>query len=240
MMASTNSSSEPAEYAPIDDTFNPTIHRINHAVKSRAVYPEKPIPDTPSILLRFASPPDDLIEKVQSKIDALVEVADVKKVPPKVKGKRGREPVKPISGLDVDALLREEERKEEIDPDNAVPEFKQMLAATEEVAQIEEAAKQMGAIITTFITESFGDAKYARAMECLGVMREELTNLEEPGLYNTFVRDMKKQLLAGDLGGDRRDFWFKVRWSRMGLIDKKQSEVSTVSPEEADEFYKSK
>ncbi|KAI8671551.1 ATP-dependent DNA helicase II subunit 2 [Fusarium keratoplasticum] len=231
---------EPAEYAPIDDTFNPTIHRINHAVKSRAVYPEKPIPDTPSILLRFASPPEDLIEKVQSKIDALVEVADVKKVPPKVKGKRGREAVKPISGLDVDALLGEEERKEEIDPDNAVPEFKQMLAATEEVAQIEEAAKQMGAIITTFITESFGDAKYARAMECLGVMREELTNLEEPGLYNTFVRDMKKQLLSGDLGGDRRDFWFKVRWSRMGLIDKKQSEVSTVSPEEADEFYKSK
>ncbi|UPK90069.1 hypothetical protein LCI18_001004 [Fusarium solani-melongenae] len=231
---------EPAEYAPIDDTFNPTIHRINHAVKSRAVYPEKPIPDTPSILLRFASPPEDLIERVQSKIDALVEVADVKKVPPKVKGKRGREPVKPISGLDVDALLGEEERKEEIDPDNAVPEFKQMLAATEEVAQIEEAAKQMGAIITTFITESFGDAKYARAMECLGVMREELTNLEEPGLYNTFVRDMKKQLLAGDLGGDRRDFWFKVRWSRIGLIDKKQSEVSTVSPEEADEFYKSK
>ncbi|EEU46616.1 uncharacterized protein NECHADRAFT_68667 [Fusarium vanettenii 77-13-4] len=186
---------EPAEFAPIDDTFNPTIHRINHAVKSRAVYPEKPIPDTPSILLRFASPPEDLIEKVQSKIDSLVEVADVKKV----------------------------------------PEFKQMLAATEEVAQIEEAAKQMGAIITTFITESFGDAKYARAMECLGVMREELTNLEEPGLYNTFVRDMKKQLLSGDLGGDRRDFWFKVRWSRMGLIDKKQSEVSTVSPEEADE-----
>ncbi|WAO88574.1 ATP-dependent DNA helicase II subunit 2 [Fusarium falciforme] len=231
---------EPAEYAPIDDTFNPTIHRINHAVKSRAVYPEKPIPDTPSILLRFASPPEDLIEKVQSKIDTLVEVADVKKVPPKVKGKRGREAVKPISGLDVDALLGEEERKEEIDPDNAVPEFKQMLAATEEVAQIEEAAKQMGAIITTFITESFGDAKYARAMECLGVMREELTNLEEPGLYNTFVRDMKKQLLAGDLGGDRRDFWFKVRWSRMGLIDKKQSEASTVSPEEADEFYKSK
>lgn len=251
MMESTNSSREPAEYAPIDDTFNPTIHRINHAVKSRAVYPEKPIPDTPSILLRFASPPEDLIEKVQSKIDALVEVADVKKgsshqecprlvsnyaiVAPKVKGKRGREAVKPISGLDVDALLGEEERKEEIDPDNAVPEFKQMLAATEEVAQIEEAAKQMGAIITTFITESFGDAKYARAMECLGVMREELTNLEEPGLYNTFVRDMKKQLLSGDLGGDRRDFWFKVRWSRMGLIDKKQSEVSTVSSEEADE-----
>ncbi|RBR25821.1 uncharacterized protein FIESC28_01314 [Fusarium coffeatum] len=230
---------EPAEYVPIDDTFNPTIHRVNHAVKSRAVYPEKPVPETPSILLRFAQPPQDLIEKVQSKADALIEAADVKNVPPKVKGKRGRETVKPISGLDVDALLGGEE-KGEISPDNAVPEFKQVLAATEEVSEIEDAAKQMGTIITTFVTESFGDDKYQRALECLGVMREELINLEEPAFYNTFMEGMKKKLLSGDMGGDRRDFWFKVRWGRLGLIDNKQSEVSDVTPEQADEFYKSK
>ncbi|KAF9774795.1 hypothetical protein IL306_007169 [Fusarium sp. DS 682] len=227
---------DPDEYARIDESFNPTIHRINHAVKSRAVYPEKPVPDIPPILLRFAKPTEDLIETVQSKVDALVEAADVKKVPPKAKGKRGRETVKPISGLDVDALLGGEE-KGDISPDNAVPEFKQMLAATEELSQIEDAAKQMGAIISTFVTESFGDAKYQRALECLGVMREELINLEEPGLYNTFMQDMKKQLVSGELGGDRRDFWFKVRWGRLGLIDNKQSEVSDVSPEDAEQFY---
>ncbi|KAH6998760.1 SPOC like C-terminal domain-containing protein [Ilyonectria sp. MPI-CAGE-AT-0026] len=229
----------PAEYVPIDDSYNPAIHRINHAVKSRAIHPERPIPETPSILLRFASPPDDLIEKVQSKIDALIGTAEVKKVPPKAKGKRVRDTVKPISGLDVDALLGEGE-KSDIDPDNAVPGFKQALAATEELSEIEDATKQMGAITNTLITESFGDSKYARALECLAVMREELINLEEPGLYNTYVRDMKKQLLSGALGGDRRDFWFKMRWTRMGLIDKKQSEVSVVTPEEAEEFYKSR
>lgn len=138
----------------------------------------------------------------------------------------------------MDALLGEEE-KGDISPDNAVPEFKQMLAATEELSQIEEAARQMGAIISTFVTESFGDAKYQRALECLGVMREELINLEEPGLYNTFMQDMKKQLISGALGGDRRDFWFKVRWGRLGLIDKQQSEVSDVSQEDADEVSSS-
>lgn len=116
-----------------------------------------------------------------------------------------------------------------------MPEFKQLLAATEEVSEIEDAAKQMGTIISTFVTESFGDDKYPRALECLGVMREELISLEEPGLYNTFMRGMKKKLLSGDMGGDRRDFWFKVRWGRLGLIDNKQSEVSDVTPEEADE-----
>lgn len=155
-------------------------------------------------------------------------------VPPKAKGKRNREAVKPISGLDIDSLLGGEE-KEKVDPNNAVPSFKRALDASQALEDIEEAAKQMGAIIQSLITDSFGDSKYAQAMECLGVMREEITNLEEPGLFNTFVRDLKKQLLAGALGGDRRDFWFKVRWTRLGLIDQKQSEVSDVTAEEADE-----
>ncbi|KAF5229383.1 hypothetical protein FAUST_10453 [Fusarium austroamericanum] len=228
----------PSEYVPIDETFNPTVHRVNHAVKARAVYPENPVPDTPSILLRFAQPTQDLIEKVQSKTDALIQAADVKKVPPKVKGKRGRETIKPISGLDVDALLGE--KKSEISSDNAVPEFKRALAVTEDVSEIEDATKQMGMIISTFVTESFGGDKYPRALECLGVMREELINLEEPGFYNTFMREMKKKLISGDMGGGRLDFWFKVRWAHLGLIDNKQSDVSDVTPDEAVEFYKTK
>lgn len=155
-------------------------------------------------------------------------------VPPKAKGKRNRETIKPISGLDIDALLGEE-KKDAIDPDNAVPEFKRALDASQSLNDIEETAKQMGTIIRSFITDSFGDSKYAQAMECLGVMREEIINLEEPALFNNFVRDLKKQLLAGALGGDRRDFWFKVRWSKLGLIDQKQSEVSDVTKDELDD-----
>lgn len=71
--------SEPAEYAPIDETFNPAIHRINHAVKSRAIHPESSVPSVPALLLRFAAPPEDLIGKVQGRIDSLVQAAEVKK-----------------------------------------------------------------------------------------------------------------------------------------------------------------
>lgn len=71
--------SEPAEYAPIDDTYNPGIYRVTHAVKLRAVHPDKPIPETAARLLRYASPPEDLIERVQSRLDSLVETAEVKK-----------------------------------------------------------------------------------------------------------------------------------------------------------------
>ncbi|KAF4121181.1 ATP-dependent DNA helicase 2 subunit 2 [Geosmithia morbida] len=174
---------EPAEYAPFDDSYNPAIHRVNHAVKARAVHATGPVPPTPAVLLRFSSPPEDLIQKVQNRIDTLIQVAEVKK------------------------------------------------------EALRNAAKQMGQIIQTLVTDSFGDSKYAQAIECCGVMREELNNLDEPRIYNTFVRDLKMKVLSGTLGGDRRDFWFNIRSSRLGLIDKMLSELSEVSTEEAAEFY---
>lgn len=245
---------EPAEYASIEDSYNPSIHRVNHAVKARAVNHAAPVPPIPRILLRFSAPPEDLVEKVQSRIDKLVHAAEVKKgqysnesvmgiglqeltvnlVPPKAKGKRQREPIKPISGLDVDALLSEG-KKGKISPDNAVPDFKHALEIADSEEALDDASKQMGAIIRTLVTDSFGDSKYEQAVECCGVMREELISMDEPKLFNTFVRDLKMRLLSGTLGGDRRDFWFKIRWSKLGLIDNSQSEPSDVSAEEAEE-----
>ncbi|KAM3526217.1 hypothetical protein NHJ13051_003575 [Beauveria bassiana] len=228
---------EPAEFAPFDETYNPAIHRINNVVKQRAVHPDQPIDDIPSILLRYANPPQDLIDRVQDRIEDLIKEADVKKVPPKAKGRRNKEAVKPLSGLDVDALLGEDS-KGQITPENAVPDFKRAMATSEEISDIQSAAKQMGGIIELLVTDSFGDSKYARAVECIGVMREELINMEEPEMYNSFVRELKKSLLSGTLGGDRRDFWFKLRWSRLGLIEQSQLDTSKVTAEEADEVSK--
>lgn len=134
----------------------------------------------------------------------------------------------------MDALLGED-TKGKVTPENAVPDFKRALALSSEVSEIEEAARQMGEIIRSLVSNSFGDSKYAQAVECIGAMREELINMEEPQLYDSFVRELKKGLLSGALGGDRRDFWFKVRWSRLGLVEKSQSEVSNVTQDEAEE-----
>jgi ATP-dependent DNA helicase 2 subunit 2 len=225
---------------------------VNHAVKTRAIYTDGSIPDIPPMLLQYQNPPQKLLEQVQSQVEALIDAAEVKKgsphtqhfsfallltsfqVPPKAKGKRRRDPVKPISGLDVDALLGGE-RKGKVTAENAVPDFKNALDAAASVEEIEDAAKQLGAIIRDLITESFGDSKYDRAMESFGVLREELINLEEPHIFNNFVKDLKKSLLSGALGGDRRDFWFKIRYSKLGLIDKLESEASDVKAEEAEQ-----
>ena len=66
-------------------------------------------------------------------------------------------------------------------------------------------------------------------------MREEMIEVEEPGVYNTILRKLKEKLLKGELGGERKDFWYEVRKNRLGLVDKKSSERSDVSEDRARE-----
>jgi ATP-dependent DNA helicase 2 subunit 2 len=151
-------------------------------------------------------------------------------VPPRAKGKRSRDIAKPLSGLDVDSLLSTREKRQKISKENAIPEFRQILESAEDFKTIEDASKQISNIIRSLITHSVGDSGYARAIETLGVMRDELFALEEPKLYNDFISDLKKRLLAGDLGGDRRDFMWEIRKGKLGLIGQDKLDISDVTP----------
>ena len=232
----------PDEYAKPEDTYAPLVHRINQVVKWRATHPDLTltIPDPPEVLTRYSVPPSNLIERSNKSLESLRIAANVKNVPPRVKGRGKRqrsEREKPISGLDIDALLGNPTRVN-IDPANLVPSFKQALAVTDDLAAIQSAADAMAKEIRGLVKNSVGESAYGRALEALRVMRDELTELEEPEMYNNFMRVFKAELLNNELGGDRREMWWKVRGSRYGLIDQKRSLVSDVTVKEADEFYK--
>lgn len=64
-------------------------------------------------------------------------------------------------------------------------------------------------------------------------MRGEMIELEEPAVYNGFIRELKRKLLAGELGGDRREMWSEVRKNHLGLVEKRHLESSEVGEEEA-------
>jgi ATP-dependent DNA helicase 2 subunit 2 len=225
------------EYARMDDTFSPVLHRIEDAKKWRAVHPGSTVPQVPEVLLKYSKPPPGHIN--DSTLQILIKAADVKKVPPKVKGRRRfRDVEKPLSGLDVESLFRHEKRGKRIDPANAVPEFKQMLDLAEDEAVIPDAVRQMTAIVEAQIKNSFGDSKYNQALEGIHTMRQAMVEMEEPKLYNDMLRELKRKLIAGELGGKRMEMWYLIRSRRVGLIDKKLSPVSDVTPEQADEFMK--
>ena len=208
------------------------------------MHPDQPVEPPADILLRFSKPPENLTGKSKRTIESLIDAAEVKKVPQKAVGRSGRggrkDQVKPLSGLDIDSLLADDgpgaKRAKTISRENAVPEFKQALATAEDDATVEGAARQMGDIVRGLINDSFANVFYERATENLRVMREQLVEFEVPGLYNKFVRSLKKSILSGELDGDRREMWLKhIVGEKLGLVTSEESEVSEVTADEASE-----
>ena len=58
---------------------------------------------------------------------------------------------------------------------------------------------------------------------------------QEPSLYNDFLRRLKKTILQNELARDRRELWWLIRRSDVGLIEKSMSELSNVTEQEARE-----
>lgn len=232
---------QPTEYGPMDETYSPMLHRINQVVKHRAVYPDTDPPPPYEILTRYSHPPSELLKAAQPALSRVIKAGDVKKVPPKARGRRyGRkEAPKPLSDLDVAALLTQDPKRgtkqAQIDPQNAIPEFKQLLQMAEELPQLHSACSQLKSIIFDWIQHSVGDSGYGRAIEAIRVMREEMAEMEETSPYNDFLRELKEKVLEGKLGGERREVWFRVRVNRLGLLRAKECEGG-VSEEEAKAF----
>ncbi len=232
----------PAEYMNMTDTYSPVLHRIDQAVRWRAVHPTEPVPPPYNILTRYSNPAEELVAGAKKKLEKLIAAANVKKVPPKVQSrKRNRNEIKPLSGLDVGALLANNKSKKiKITRENAVPEFRQALDTTESEDAIRDAVTQLSFIIEAQIKDSFGDIAYDKAVEELRVMRDEMIELEEPGAYNDVIRTLKGKLLGEELGGDRREMWYRIRTNKLGLIEKKSSDKSSVDEDEARAFLSSR
>ncbi|KAF8476846.1 putative Ku family DNA helicase [Kalaharituber pfeilii] len=229
----------PTDYVPPEDTYSPVLHRIDQVVRWRAIHPKEPLPPVYDILTKFSYPPKELLKLSQEPLDILIKASNVKKVPPKVRGKREREQAKPMSGLNVDELLRSEDRptkRRKISSRNAIPEFKQNLFFHSDIEAIKDTCSQMAALIKETITNSFADILYDKAADMMRVMRNELIDLDEPEIYNDFIRDLKKAMLAGELGGNRVDMWKEVSKNNVGLVTNVESERSEVTEEAAKEF----
>ncbi|KAK6344565.1 ATP-dependent DNA helicase II subunit 2 [Orbilia brochopaga] len=220
-------------FAQPDDIFSPLLHRIQQVIRARATAPdESTLPDINPVLVSYSMSPSVL--EGEEELARLKQVADVRLVPTKAKGRKiSRE--KPLSGLDVAKLLEERTKAQRIHMDNPVPEFRQMIGSVQQERDIQPLVKQMGDIIKSIIQQSVADLQYGQAVECLKVLREECLNLEVFELYDSFIKELKSSL-----EGDRRDFWSRVRKEKLGLVLPSEDERSTVTPEDSSRFYYSR
>ena len=61
------------------ETFSPVLHRIDQAVRWRAVHPTEPVPPPYEILVRYSNPPEELVNQSKRRLEKLIAAADVKK-----------------------------------------------------------------------------------------------------------------------------------------------------------------
>jgi ATP-dependent DNA helicase 2 subunit 2 len=239
------------EYAAIEDTYSPFLHHLNSAIRFHAVHPTDPIPPPHDILTKYCHPPAELVEKAKNLLESVKECADVKPVPKKAKfaGRRKREADKPQSGLDIDALLRDPSNtRTTISAENAIPEFKQALALLDSPdsdhadaalqVKIQDFTSQMAAHVENYIRYSVGDSGYGRAVETLGVMREELSDLDEPIMYNNVLRKLKDKISKKELGGDRAEMWYRIKVNKLGPVHSGVQDLADMTEDEAKEFMR--
>ncbi|KPI34965.1 ATP-dependent DNA helicase II subunit 2 [Cyphellophora attinorum] len=216
--------SDDIEHLPIEDTYSPVLHTIEGAIKYRAVHPDLPLPPKPELFASYSSQPAHLQSAAKPALDHLIKVANVKKIPPKQRGRRSkRESAKPIGDLDVDALFNTtngHSSKKTISADNAIPEYKRAMDRAETEDQHRDLTQQMFSLVEHLVKKSFGDSNYARAVEMLGVVREELYENERAGMWREFLTGFRDKVKGGKLGGDREEFWWAVRKAKLGLIMK--------------------
>lgn len=74
--------SDPTEFAAIEEAYSPVLHRVQQAIRWRAVHPTEEIPPPPGILTRYMKPQEHLLKQAKPSLDAIIAAGDVKRGKP--------------------------------------------------------------------------------------------------------------------------------------------------------------
>ncbi|KAG0174007.1 ATP-dependent DNA helicase II subunit 2 [Apophysomyces sp. BC1034] len=260
----------PHEYLLPEQTFNPTLWRLNDAIKNRALNDAAPIPEPHPDLLAQLKPVPELVEKTKHQVEIMKALFKVKKVDRPLK-KRGYGAVKADEIADeagtrlpsVDEIIhtqRPEEtkraRSEDLSYEETIQSFMNesvreiksndpvkdfnLMVANTREDLVTEAVEQMGNMILRLVSTSLGDQNYKKVLECLRAMRDTAAKEDESEAFNKYLHELKSQCDLGNPSSRRLDFWQLVVDANMTLITKEEARDSKVTSAEAEEFLKSK
>ncbi len=74
-----NLGSNEGEQLELDDAYSPALHRINEAIRRRAVYDREEIGPPAEILTRYSHPSDEVVQRAEDSLAELIKTASVKK-----------------------------------------------------------------------------------------------------------------------------------------------------------------
>ncbi|XP_058121768.1 X-ray repair cross-complementing protein 5 isoform X2 [Anopheles coustani] len=228
-------------------TFNPTQQHVYRSVAHRATHPrDTSLPCMDEELKALINVPKKVAQRSFASLNEMKQLFELKEIQPKAsnnwlqrmaKIKLGNEPstsetIDSGLGMEEDDLLSGADRRTLVAVGTVTPaeDFALLLRRGEKFATV---ATQMQNVVHELLFASMrppGDKVIAALM----MYRGEAQKLG-PYRYNEWMEDFKRTLLARH----KEDFWNNVIVAeRLGLINTSESDMSTVSVEQAEDFYR--
>uniref|UniRef100_A0A182PTE1 Ku domain-containing protein n=1 Tax=Anopheles epiroticus TaxID=199890 RepID=A0A182PTE1_9DIPT len=247
MDAIDDSNGEYREAYALNSTFNPTLQHVQRTVAYRALNPKQPLPEASSTLQELIDVPAKLVERSKPALEEVKKVFDLKEIKQSSRADWLQRMAKIKAGDDMNSsssttidsgvLMDENDsddtsRRMVVSVGTVTPaeDFALLLRRGEKFATV---ATQLQNVVFELLFTSMrppGDKVIAALM----VYRSEAQMLG-PYRYNEWMEEFKTMLLSRQ----KADFWEKVIvGQKLGLIDSRESEMSTVSVEQSADFYK--
>uniref|UniRef100_A0A182MWT4 Ku domain-containing protein n=1 Tax=Anopheles culicifacies TaxID=139723 RepID=A0A182MWT4_9DIPT len=242
MDAIDDSNGEAREAFALHSTFNPTLQQVYRAVAHRALHPKQPLPAVDSTLQELFEVPKKVANRSKPALEEVKKLFELKEVKQNTrtewlqrmaKVKLADDATSSISTIDSGILMDDDDadRRTVVSVGTLTPaqDFALLLRRGEKFATV---ATQLQNVLFELLFTSMrppGD----KVVTALMVYRSEAQTLG-PYRYNEWMGELKNMLLTRR----KQDFWEKVIVDkRLGLIDSQESDMSTVSVEQAANFY---
>lgn len=246
--ASRDLDNEPLEDLKPRNVPNVALHRIQEAIKLRALHPNSKIPELNPSLARLVERNKNLWEGAKNEIEQLENLFPVKKI--EAATKRAVDLVwgaqtTPADGNDLaskrtklgDDSLKSlaGEKVSVINSTDPVGDFKKMIHRRD-MDMVEEAFSQLKKMVINIVDSSFMNQNFEKAIDCVKVMREEAIKEDEPKVFNDYLKELM------DTYKDRKNgFWNEIQSvNKITLISNAECDESDISPEEAAQFLDAK
>lgn len=226
----------------INKILNPATQHMYRVITHRALYPNQPIPIVDSDLNEHLQVPPKLAASAAPVLATLKTIFPLERV---VKPSKEQffdrvkkitssvnvedHPDQSASGLTTDAQATDESRLVEVGTMTPAEDFGELLRRGEKFSVL---CAQMQTVIADLVLKSVRVQTQKVAMAIM-VYREE-ARLIGAWRYNEWITEFKRLLLARHKLSVWQDIVVK---ERLGLITADDSESSTVSQQEAQEFY---
>ncbi|XP_041774829.1 X-ray repair cross-complementing protein 5-like [Anopheles merus] len=251
MDAVDDSNGECREAFALNSTFNPTLQHVYLTVAHRALNPKQPLPGVNSTLQELIDVPKKVLDRSKAALDDVRKAFELKEIKQNTRAewlqrmakiKVGNYASSSSSSTTIDSgVLMDEEADDGSDDANRrmvvsvgtvtpAEDFALLLRRGEKFATV--ATQLQNAVFELLFTSMRPPG--SKVIAALLAYRSEAQKLG-PYRYNEWMTEFKEMLLTRQ----KADFWETVIvGEKLGLIDSQESEMSTVSVDQAANFYK--